>query len=129
MKKTLNSRLKSEVVIRRYVKAALRNINLTKAAGPDKIQPRFLHHLGPVSIFLLTSIFNKAWAETKVPHEWRVADIRPIPKGGKDIWKMESYRHISLTSTVGKTMEHLFTNRLQYCNESMYLLTELPSRA
>ena len=40
------------------VKAALSNINPTKAAGPDKIHPLFLHKLGPVSISLLTRIFN-----------------------------------------------------------------------
>ena len=79
----------------------------------------FLQYLGPVSISLLKSIFNKSWAETKVPLEWR-----PIPKGGKDLQKMESYGSISLTSTIGKTMEHLVANRLQNFAESMHLLTE-----
>ena len=51
------------------VKAVLRNINPTKAAGPDKVHSRFLHHLGPVSYSNLTSIFNKSWADTKVPQE------------------------------------------------------------
>ena len=131
MKKALSSRLRTEVVdvevcqgfTTDEVKAALRNINPTKAAGPDKIHPR-MHHLGLVSISLLTSIFNKSLAETKVPQEWRVADIRPIPKGVKDLQKMEIYRHISLTSTVGNTMERLVTNRLQYIAKSMCLLTE-----
>ena len=97
MKKALSGRLRSEMVVPEVcqdfttddVKAALRNINPNKAAGPYKIHPRFLHHLGPVSIYQLTSIFNKLWAEIKVPQEWRVADIRPIPKGGKDLQKME----------------------------------------
>ena len=85
---------------------------------------RFLHHLGPISISLLKSIFNKSWAETKVHQEWRVIDIIPIPKGGKDLQKMESYGPISLTLTAGKTMEHLVTNRLQYFAELMQLLTD-----
>ena len=64
MKKALNSRLRSEMVedpeicqdfTTDEVKAALRNINPTKAAGPDKIHPRFQHHLRPVSISLLTN--------------------------------------------------------------------------
>ena len=92
MKKALNSRLSGEVVdaevcqgfTRNEIKAALCNVNPTKAAGSDKIYPRLLHHLGPVSIAMLTSILNKSWAETKVPQQWRVAVIRPIPKGGKD---------------------------------------------
>ena len=107
MKKALNSILRSEVMDPEVcqgfttddVKAALRDINLNKAAGPDKIHPRFLLHLSPVSIFMQTSIFNKSWAENKVPQEWRVADIRSIPKGGKDQEMMENHRPISLTST------------------------------
>ena len=99
IKKALNSRLRSEVVdldvclgfTTVEVKAAHRNINPTKAAGPDNVHPWFLHHLGKVSISLLTSIFNKSWAKTKVSDEWRVTDIRPMPKGGKDLQKMESY--------------------------------------
>ena len=78
MKKALSSRVRSEVVDPEVcqgfttdeVEAALRNINPSKAAGPDNVRPSFLHHLGPVSISLLLSIFNKSWAETKVPQEW-----------------------------------------------------------
>ena len=78
MKKVLNSRLMSEVVDPEVcqgfttdeVKAGLRNFNPTMAAGPDKIHPRFLHHLGPFSLSLLKSMFKKSWAETKVPQEW-----------------------------------------------------------
>ena len=121
VKKALNSRLRSEVVdpdvcqghTTDEVKAILRNINPTKAAGPDKTHPRFLHHLGPVSIYSMTSIFTQQIVGgDQVPQEWSVGDIRPIPKGWKDAQKMESYRPIPLTSTVGKTMECVITNRL-----------------
>ena len=132
MKKAHSSRLRSEVVdpeafldfTTDEAREALLNINSIKAAGPDKIHPRFLHHLGPVSISMLTSIFNKSWAETKVPQEWRVAHIRPMPTGVKDLQKMESYLPMSLKSIVGKTMERLFTNRLRYFAELMHKLTE-----
>ena len=104
----LNSNLWSEVVDPEIcqgftadeVKAALRNMNPNMAAGPDKIHPRFLHHLGPFSISLLKGIFNKSWTETIVSQECRVANNRPIPNGGKDLQKMESYGPISQTSTV-----------------------------
>ena len=130
--KAFSGRLRSEVVDPEVcqgittdeVKAAHRNINPTKAAGPVKIHPKFLHHQSPVSISMLTSILNKSWAEKNVPQEWRVADIRPIPKGGKDQEMMESYGPISLTSNVGKTMERLVTNSLRCFAESMHQLTE-----
>ena len=106
MKKALNSRLRNEVVnTEAYqglttdnVKTVHCNINPTIAAGPNKIQPRYLPHLGKVSMSLLTSIL----AETKILQEWRVADIRPMPKGRKEQQNMESYRPISFTSIVGK---------------------------
>ena len=47
-----------------------------------------------------------------------------MPKGGKELQKMKSYRPMSLTSTVRRTMERLITNRLRYCAESMHLLKE-----
>ena len=37
------------------VKAALRNINPAKAAGPEKIHPRFLQHLGPLYMLFTLS--------------------------------------------------------------------------
>ena len=98
MKKALDSRLRSGVMAPEIcqgfttdeVKAALRNINTNEAAGPDKIHPNFLCHFGPVSVSMLSSIYNKSWAKTNVPQECRVADIKPIPKGGRDLQKMVS---------------------------------------
>ena len=108
------------------VKAALRNINLTNAARPDKIHPRFLHHSDPVSIYLLTSILNKSLLETKVPQEWRVADIGPIPKGWKDLQKMESYtERMDGPTEDGELCTYIpHVDCLRYFAESMYLLTE-----
>ena len=125
MKKALNSRLRSEMVDPEVcqgfttdrVKSALRNINLTIASGLDKIHPWFLYILYPVSVSLLMGIFNKSLAVTKVPQEWRVADIRPIPKGEKDLLKMESYGPISHMSEERKTMERMVANRLRYFAE------------
>ena len=77
-----------------------------------------------VSIPMLTSIVNKSWAKKKVPQEWRVVDIIPMPNVEMNLQKMKSYRPMSLTVTIGKTMEYLVTNRLQYFAESMHLLTE-----
>ena len=104
------------------LKAAVRNNNPNKAAGSDKIQPMFLHHLDPVS--LLMSIINKSWMENKVPKEWRVADIRPMPKGEKDLQKIESYRPMSLTLSAGKTMDQLVIISRRHFDKSMHLLTE-----
>ena len=49
-------------------------------------------------VSMLISMFNKSWSENKVPEQWRVADIRPTPRGLNDLHKNESYRPITLTS-------------------------------
>ena len=102
------------------VKAALRHMNTTKSGrtrqNPSKVQAQ--HGRG----LRLTAdeYLQKSRAETKFPQEWTVTDIRPTPKGWKGLPKMESYRPISLTSTEGKTMERLVTNRLRYFAESTH---------
>ena len=132
LKKILNSRLRTNNKVPEEcgdftlseVKAALKSLNPSKAAGPDKIHPRFLHHLGPVAISTLRSIFNLSWSTAKIPQAWRVADIRPIPKAGKDQQRLDSYRPVSLTSTVGKVMERLVTNRLRFLTETNHTLQD-----
>ena len=104
--------------------AALQRLNPSKSAGPDNIHPRFLHHLGPIAKATLLRIFNMSWSTTSVPQAWRVADIRPIPKAGKDHERLDSYRPISLTSSVGKVMERLVTNRLRYITETGNMLQD-----
>ena len=59
----------------------------------------------------------------EIPQAWRVADVRQVLKAGKDAQCLDSYRPISLTSTMGKVMERLVTNRLRYFAECHNLLT------
>ncbi|MES9973890.1 MAG: reverse transcriptase family protein, partial [Candidatus Thiodiazotropha sp.] len=132
IKKLLNKNLRQDYLVTeadqlftvQEVKSAINGLNPAKSPGPDNIHPRFLHHLGPISLTALTKMYNISWLQTQIPQEWRVADIRPIPKAGKDANKLDSYRPISLTSTVGKVMERLVTNRLRYITESEKLLSE-----
>ena len=45
-------------------------------------------------------------------------------RNSKDPQKLDSYRQIYLTSTFGKVMERLVTNRLRYETETRHLLSE-----
>ena len=104
------------------LQAALRTSSPHKAAGPDDLHPRFLHLLGPLGVGILLKMFNASWKLTKIPQQWRQADIRPVPKAGKDPGDFSSFRPISLTSSVGKLMERLITNRLRFYLEENHLL-------
>ena len=80
--------------------------------GPDKIHYELLKHLPTCALQLLLDIYNKIWTEGPFPDVWRLATIIPIPKPDKDLSLPASYRPISLTSCVCKTMERMVNTRL-----------------
>ena len=85
---------------------ALATLQSKKSPGPDKVTNEMLIHLGPIAKTRLLTLFNNSWKTGNVPQAWREADMIPIHKKGKDKVKPESFRPNSLTSTVGKLMEH-----------------------
>jgi len=101
---------------------SINSIDENKAAGPDQIHPKLIRHLGPVIKERILEMFNISWQTSQVPQQWRTADIRPVPKKGKDPSKIASHRPISLTSCMGKAMERLVNNRLKYCLENQKIL-------
>ena len=87
------------------------------APGGDGIEPRFLQALGPIVREYLLSIFNESWDSGKSPASWRVATIIPLIKKGKSASDIDSYRPVSLTSCVAKTMERMVASRLSWLAE------------
>jgi len=53
-----------------------------------------------------------------VPSLWKKAILAPIMKANKDPMSTASYRPISLTSTMGKTMERIINARLNWLLET-----------
>ena len=96
----------------------LSNLYPLKAAGPDKIHPRLRRQLDPKADSFLQQLFNQSIDATSIPHDWQVADIRPVPK------QHPSNHPISLISTIGKVMERLVTIRIRYEVETRRLLSE-----
>lgn len=54
---------------------------------------------------------NNVWDTGSLPPAWKSALITLVPKPGKDL-KLENLRPISLTSCLGKLLEHVVLNRL-----------------
>jgi potassium voltage-gated channel Eag-related subfamily H protein 8 len=79
---------------------------------PDGIHNEMLSHLPPAGKEFLLSIYNRIWTDTSVPDAWREATLIPAPKPGKDCSLASSYRPISHTSCLCKTMERLINRRL-----------------
>ena len=103
---------------------ALKKLKLKKSPGPDGITNEMLIHLDTTARLKLLEIFNLTWEEGRVPQMWKEATMIPIHKKGKDKRKSGSYRPISLTSCVVKTMERIVNRRLMHHLESEKILAQ-----
>jgi len=96
---------------------AIKAMKKNGAPGPDDIPPSFLKNLGNNAKTKLLEIFNLSFEKGVIPGIWTKAVIIPILKQGKAASQISSYRPISLTSCVGKTLERIINNRLYYIAE------------
>jgi ribonuclease HI len=88
------------------------------APGGDEIAPPLLQNLGPVGKGVLLKLLNRSWSEGECPQSWRDAVIIPLLKSGKPAEKVDSYRPVSLTSCIAKTLERMVAARLHHLAES-----------
>ena len=91
---------------------ALRAMRAKGAAGEDGVTPQFLRGLGPVGRNVLLHLLNMSWTQGVCPQLWRNAQIVPLLKPGKPAGSVSSYRPVSLTSCVVKTLERMVSSRL-----------------
>ncbi|MGL5708737.1 MAG: reverse transcriptase family protein [Aeromonas sp.] len=86
----------------------LLKLNVNKATGLDRLSPVILkqcaHQLTPI----VTKILNRCVTEAKIPDNWRVVRITPVPK--KDITK---FRPIACTPILLKVLEGLILDRMK----------------
>jgi hypothetical protein len=87
-------------------------ISLRKAYGSDNIHPSFIRHGGNALHRALHYLFTYSYEHSTIPQQWTESLVVPIYKKEGDAAKAESYRPISLTSCVMRTMEHLIQNKL-----------------
>ena len=93
---------------------ALRKIKTGKAAGIDLVSNEMLKQLSPLAKEKLLTLFNKSWIKGICPGKWRLGEIIPFPKPGKDAQLTSSYRPICLLSTIGKLMERIIKCRMEW---------------
>lgn len=88
----------------------LQAINCKSAAGPDRVANKALRNLGDAAVASLTKFYNERWRAGRLPKQWKTARTILIPKPGKPP-NIDNLRPISLTSCVGKVLEHVLNNR------------------
>jgi hypothetical protein len=100
----------------------LKNLNASKAAGPDGIPSQILKNCADILATPLTSIYNYSLESGSLPSDWLTANIASVFKKG-DRNKAENYRPVSLTSVACKILEHVICRHLRTHLEKHDILT------
>ena len=100
------------------LEGALRKSKKGKAPGRDGVTQEMLSHMGPKAKHALLRLYNLPWQSGTTQPTWQTAVVIPILKKGKKASDLASYRPISFTSTISKTMERMVNGRLyQYMED------------
>src|SRR6218665_3046827 len=83
----------------------------SKSPGDDKIPYEFLKNLHKEALNVLLAFYNKIWIESELPDDWHHAIILPHLKPNKNAANPDSYRPLSLTSTMCKIICYQITNQ------------------
>ena len=82
----------------------LKDINPSKAAGPDGLHGMVLKNCASSLAKPLTALFNISYVTGCIPEDWKLASIVPIHKKDEK-GSVENYRPVSLTSLTMKIFE------------------------
>ena len=93
------------------VEKLLRQLNPSKASGPDNIPAKILKECSRELAPLITTLFTKTIQEGKIPCDWKEANITAVfKKGDRNI--PSNYRPVSLTSIICKLQEHIIVSNV-----------------
>jgi hypothetical protein len=82
----------------------LKLLNISKASGPDLINPRLLKAGVTELKALLCKLFSLSLSQSVFPADWEQANVAPVFKN-RNAKEAKNYRPISLLSIVSKCME------------------------
>ena len=88
-------------------------MKVKKTPGLDAVSAQMLKELPRAGILFLLNLYNAILRQSYIPKSWKLAKIILIPKPGKPLESVASYRPISLLSSVGKVFEKLLLKRLR----------------
>lgn len=89
------------------------NLNAKKAPGFELITGEILKQLPHKATVKLTYLINTSFRIKYIPNIWKVSEIIMIPKPGKPLNEVSSYRPISLLPIMAKLYEKLLLKRLK----------------
>lgn len=96
----------------REITKIIRKLKNRKAPGTDRIRNIELKHLPRKAIVYLTYVLNACIQNSYFPKKWKTALILPIHKAGKANEDPNSYRPISLLTSLSKILEKVILRRI-----------------
>jgi hypothetical protein len=124
MKKKANKSIPPLIIAEKGVEKLLKNINQSKAQGPDNISNTILKNCATQLAPGLSRLFQLSINTGKLPSDWLKANIAPVYKKG-DVHLPENYRPVSLTCVTCKLLEHILCHHILAHLESNKTLTSL----
>ena len=109
--KQLLSYLETIVVDKNEVRKLLIELKVDKSPGPDQLHPRVLNEIADVIAEPLTLIYQLSIDQSKLPQQWKLANVTPIFKKGSRS-SPENYRPVSLTSILSKLLERIVSKHI-----------------
>ena len=106
------------------VEHMLKSLDCSKACGPDKISAQMLKYTASTIAPSIARLFNCSIHSGKLPDQWKLSMIVPIPKSSQ-MSELGNYRPISLLCILGKLLEkHMANMILEHLEESNYELSK-----
>ena len=112
------------VVTKEGVTKLLKDLNPSKALGPDELHPRVLKELATELVPIFAHLFQQSIDSGDIHKEWTLANISPLFKKG-DRSLACNYRPVSLTCVPCKLLEHIvYSNIMAHLDEHKLLITQ-----
>ena len=105
------------------VERTQRQLNPTKAYGPDGIPVRVLKACSAELARPLSKLFTCCLRSGIQPQQWKVANVVPVHKR-KSKWLPSNYRPVSLLSILSKVMETIVNRAMSSFMETNHVLSE-----
>ena len=100
-----------------FVLKQLASLDSSKATGPDKISALMLKMTASSIAPSITSLFNQSLKKGRVPMDWKLSHVVPIPKQSPAN-SPDKYRPVSLLSILSKVLErHVYNVTADYLDE------------
>lgn len=86
-------------------------LKVSKDPGPMSISATFLQYNAEILAPILCNAINTIIHTGRIPEDWKVSYITPIPKKGSPI-SIENYRGIAMQSCIPKILDKFITGLL-----------------